>query len=123
MQLAALDHRVIEHIEHRLAQRLGAVQADQHRADHVQTPLPQADEQAGDQGGVLRGALHQRQGMLVALDVNAQRHDAARLGEVHAVDHQRDQVQPGQILRKQLGQSSFGHRHKPAGDRRLACRR
>ena len=45
------------------------------------------------------------------------------LGEVHAVDHQRDQIQPGQIGGEQLGQGGFGHRHEPAGDRRLACRR
>ena len=45
--------------------------------------------------------------MLVAFDVNAQRHDAARLGEVHAVDHQRHQVQPGQIPRKQFSQGGL----------------
>ena len=61
--------------------------------------------------------------MLVALDVNAQRDDTAGLGEVHAVDHQCDQIQPAQIGRKQLGQGGFGHRHKVAGDRRLACGR
>ena len=97
VQLAALDHRVIEHVDHGLAQRLGPVDPDQHRAGHVQAPLPQAHQQVGDQGRVLRRALHQRQRMLVALDADAQRHDAARLGEVHAVDHQRDQIQPGQI--------------------------
>ena len=35
--------------------------------------------------------------MLDGVDVNAQRHDAARLGEVHGVDHHRDEVQRGQI--------------------------
>ena len=43
-----------------------------------------------------------------------ERHDAARLGEVHPVDHQRDQVQPGQIRGEQLGQRGLGHRHEPA---------
>ena len=123
VQLAALDHRMVEHVDHGLAQRLGPVDADQHRAGHVQAPLPQVHQQVGDQGGVLRRALHQRQRMLVPVDVDAQRHDAARLGEVHAVDHQRHQIQPGQIRDKQLGQGGFGHRHKPARDRRLACRR
>ena len=123
MQLAALDDRVIEHVDHRLAQRLGPVDADQHRAGDVQAPLPQVHQQVGDQRGVLRGALHQRQRMLVPVDVDAQSHDAARLGEVHPVDHQRHQIQPGQIRGEQLGQGGFGHRHKPAGDRRLACRR
>ena len=41
VQLAALDHRVIEHVDHGLAQRLGPVDPDQHRAGHVQAPLPQ----------------------------------------------------------------------------------
>jgi hypothetical protein len=39
MQLAALDHRVIEHALHRFAQRLGPVDAHQHRAGDVQAPL------------------------------------------------------------------------------------
>ena len=42
VQLAAMDHRVVEHVEHRLAQRLGPVEADQDRAGDVQAPLPQA---------------------------------------------------------------------------------
>src|SRR3712207_8797186 len=45
-------------------------------------------------GGVLRGALDQRQRVLGALLVDAQGDDAHRLAEVHPVDHQRDQVQP-----------------------------
>ena len=123
VQLAALDHRAVEHVEDGLAQRLGPVEAHQHRAGDVQAPLTQVDQQAGDQGRVLGRALHQRQRVLDPVDADTQRHDTARLGEVHPVDHQRHQIQPGQILRQQLGQSGFGHRHKPAGDRRFACRR
>jgi hypothetical protein len=55
--------------------------------------------------------------VLGALDVNAQRDDTTGLGEVHAVDHQRYQIQPGQIPRQQLGQGGFGLRHKSARDR------
>ena len=123
VQLTALDHRVIEHIEHRRAQRLGPVDPDEHRTGDVQAPLPQVHQQPADQRGVLRRALHQRQRVLGALDVNAHRDDTAGLGEVHAVDHQRHQIQPGQIGRQQLGQGGFGHRHKSARDRRFACRR
>jgi hypothetical protein len=85
VQLTALDHRTVEHVEHRLTQRLGPVDPDEHRASDVQAPLPQAHQQVGDQGGVLRRALHQRQRVLVALDVNAQRDDTAGFGEVRAV--------------------------------------
>ena len=45
MQLAALDDRPIEHVEHHLAQRLGPVDADEHRAGDVQAPLPQVHQQ------------------------------------------------------------------------------
>jgi len=97
VELAALDDRAIKHVEHRLAQRLGPVDADQHRAGHIQAPPTQVHQQPADQRRILRRALHQRQRMFVALDVDAQRHDAAGLGEVHPVDHQGHQVQPGQV--------------------------
>ena len=123
MQLAALDHRVVEHVEHGLAQRLGPVEADQHRAGHVQTPLTQVYQQVGDQRRVLRRALHQRQRMLVARRCRCPGRRHSRIGEVHAVDHQRDEIQPGQIRDEQLGQGGFGYRDEPARDRRLTCRR
>ncbi len=123
VQLAALDHRVVEHVDHGLAQRLGPVDSDEHRAGHVQTPFTQAHQQVGNQGRVLGRALHQGQRVLDPVDADTEGHDTAGFSEVDPVDHQRDQVQPGQILRKQLGQRGFGHRHKPAGDRRLTCRR
>ena len=123
MQLAALDDRAVEHVDRSPAQGLGPIKAHQHRAGHVQTPLTQADQQVGDQGRVLGRALHQRQRVLVALDVDAQGDDTAGFGEVHPVDHRRDEIQPGQILRQQLGQRGFGQCHEAAGDRGFACRR
>jgi hypothetical protein len=36
------------------------------------------------------------------------------VGDVHAVDHQRDQVQPGQVGGNQVGQGVLGHRHQLA---------
>jgi len=62
--------------------------------------------------------------MFGALQVDAERHDAARLGEVHPVDHHRDQVQRAQVGAEQLGESGLGlgyelPRHRrPAGARR-----
>ena len=46
-------------------------------------------------------------GCLFPVDVDAERHDAARLGEVHPVDHQRHQIQPGQIRAKAARPARF----------------
>jgi hypothetical protein len=61
--------------------------------------------------------------MLVALEVDAQDDDATGFGEVDAVDHQRDESEPGQVGGEQLTEGGFGHRDKLARDRRLAYRR
>jgi hypothetical protein len=53
-------------------------------------------------------------GVLDPVDVDAQRDDAQVIGEVHAVDHQRDQIQVVQIRGHQLAQRGLGHRHEPA---------
>ncbi len=57
---------------------------DQDRAGEVQAALAQPDEQVGDQRGFLGRALDQRQPVLGAGDVDAERDDAAGLGEVTA---------------------------------------
>jgi hypothetical protein len=112
MQLASLDHRVVKHADDCLAQRLGTVQTDQHRAGYVQAAFPQIHQQVVHQGRVLRRALHQSQRVLGPVDVDPESHNTARFGEVHAFDHQRHQIQPGQIRGEQLGQRRLGHRHK-----------
>jgi hypothetical protein len=94
VELAALDHRVVEHVVHRAAQRLGAVDHDQDRAGDVQAALAQPDDQVTDQGGVLGRALDQRQRVLGAVDADTERDHAGVLAEVHPIDHQRHQVQP-----------------------------
>jgi hypothetical protein len=43
VELTALDHRVVEHVQHGPAQRFGAVQHDQERAGDIQAALTQAD--------------------------------------------------------------------------------
>jgi hypothetical protein len=68
MQLAALDHWVVEHIQHRAAQRLGAVDHRQDRSGGLQPALPQPDQHLGDHAGVLGGALGQGERDLGAVD-------------------------------------------------------
>jgi len=58
----------------------------------------------------------------MAGDADPERHDAAVLGEVHPVDHERHQVERGQVRGKQLSQCMLGHRHELARDRRRAGR-
>jgi len=56
-------------------------------------------------------------GCLTGVDVDPEGDHTARLREVHSVDHQRDQVQPGQVRTQQVGQGRLGHLHEPARDR------
>jgi hypothetical protein len=77
--LAAGDHRAVEHVQDRAAQRLRPVEHHQDRASHVQASLPQPDDQVGDQGGVLRRALDQRQRVLGPVDADPERDHAGVL--------------------------------------------
>jgi hypothetical protein len=52
-----------------------------------------------------------------AVDADAQRHHAQVIGEADAVDHDRDQVQAGQVGCHQLRQGAFGGGNEPSGDR------
>lgn len=92
VELAALDHRLVEDLADGLGEGFGPVDDHQDRASGVQAALAQPDEQAAHHGGVLRRALHQRERMLDPVGVDAQRHDAQVLAEAHPVDHQRHQV-------------------------------
>jgi hypothetical protein len=60
--------------------------------------------------------------MLGPVEVDAERDHAQVVGEVHPVDHHRDQVKARQVTGHQLAQRSLGHRHELAGHRRLALR-
>src|SRR3954452_15360228 len=68
VELAAADHGVVEHLLDRRGEGLGAVQDGQDRPGHVQTTIAQPDQQATDQGGVLRRSLDQRHRMLHTVD-------------------------------------------------------
>jgi len=118
--LASGDHGMVEDVGNRAAQRLGAVQDAQDRPGHLQATLAQPHQQVTGQGGVLGGALHQRQRVLGPVDGDPQRHHAAVLPEVDPVDHQAHQVQPAQVGGQQLCQRGVGHGHKPPRHRRLA---
>ena len=54
VELAAADHRMVEHLLDRRRQGFGTVQDGQDRTGHVQASVAQPDQQATDQGGVLR---------------------------------------------------------------------
>jgi hypothetical protein len=118
VQLAALDHRVVEHVGNRAAQRLGAIDHHQDRPSHLQAALPQPDQQLAHHVSVLGGALDQPERDLGAVDGDAKRDHTAVLGHPDAVHHERHQVQPGQLLGEQLGQGVLGSGHEPARDRR-----
>ena len=64
-----------------------------------------------------------RQRMLGPVDADAQRDHAQMVGEMDPVDHDRHQVQPGQVRGQQVGQRGLGRRHELPRHRRLAGRR
>ena len=63
------------------------------------------------------------EGMFHTVDPYPQSDDAQMVGEVDPVDHERHQVQPGQVRGEQVGQRMLGHRHELPRHRRLAGRR
>jgi hypothetical protein len=77
----------------------------------------QVHQQAGDQGGVLGVALDDSQGVLGPLDVDAQCHYAGMTCEMDPVDHERHQVDAGQVDAHEVIESDLGGRHEAPGDR------
>ncbi len=72
----------------------GAVDDDQDGPGHVQAAVAKADEQVGDQRGVLGGAFHHGQsGCLVPSMPMPNATTQQMVGEVHAVDHERHQIE------------------------------
>ena len=66
------------------------------------------DEEVLDDGGVLGVALCDRERVLLAGYVDPHRHDTDVIAEVHAVDHERHEVELGELTRQQLGQGVLG---------------
>ena len=108
------------HVLDRAGQRLGPVQHGEDGPGDVQAAVAQPGDQIGDQGGVLRRALLDRQRVLDPVDADAERDDAGVLAEVHPVDQERDQVQVIEAAAHQLRERGLGRGCEPAGHRRLA---
>jgi hypothetical protein len=113
MELAALDHRMVEHLGDGAPERLGAVDHHQDRPDDLQATLAQPSQQVTDHGGVLGGTLGQGEWDLGAVDGDPQRDHTAVVGHADAVDQQRHQVQAGQVGGEQLRQGVLGPGHEP----------
>ena len=102
---AALDRRVdAEHVTDGLSQRLGAVDDDQHALLDIQAALDEVGQQRGRDGRVLGRAVPEPERVLDAVDVDAQRDDAAAALELDPVEHQHRQAQIIERAAHQLDQ-------------------
>ena len=91
---AALHRRVdAEHVADGLAQRLGAVDDDQHALLDIQAALDEVGQQRGRDGGVLGRPVPQPERVLDAVGVDPERDDAAAALELDPVEHQHRQAQ------------------------------
>jgi hypothetical protein len=91
---AALHRRVgPEHVADGLAQRLGAVEHDQHALPHIEAALDEVREQRGRDGRVLGRAVPQPERVLDAVGVDPQGDDAAAALELDPVKHHDRQAQ------------------------------
>jgi hypothetical protein len=76
---AALNGRVgAEHVADRLAERLGAVEHDEHALPRVEATFDEVGQQHGGDGGVLGRAVPQPERVLDAVGVDPQRDDQQR---------------------------------------------
>jgi len=120
---AALHRRVdAEHVTHRLAQRLGAVDHDQHALLDIEAALDQVRQQRGRDGRVLGRAVPQTERALDPVGVDPQGDDAAAALELDPVEHQHRQAQIPERAAHQLDQVLARARDELARHRRLAHR-
>ena len=94
-RLTALAHRVIEHVEDGLAQRLGAVNPDQDRAGDVRTPPMCRPTSRPVTTSISPSSLRPQPADASARRCRYRGSDTAGFGEVDQADHQRHPVQPG----------------------------
>jgi hypothetical protein len=91
---AALHRRVdAEHVADRLAERLGAVEDDEHALLDIEATLDEVREQRGGDGRVLGRAVPQPERMLDGVGVDPQGDDAAAALQLDPVEHQHRQAQ------------------------------
>ena len=76
-------------------------------------------EQLGRHRRVLGRALDEPERVLGAVDVDAEGDDTAVLAEVDAVDHERDEIEAGQVGREEPGEGVLRRGDEAAGDGRL----
>jgi hypothetical protein len=117
VQLATGDHWMVEDRQHRRPERLAPVEDTQDRPGHLEPTLTQPHQELFDQGHVLGVVFDDGEWVLGALNVDAEGHYTAVTCEMDPVEHQGDEIEPGEILGHQLGQSGLGRGHEPPGDR------
>jgi hypothetical protein len=106
VELAALDDRMVEHVQHGAVERLGAVDHHQDRPSDLQATLPQPHQQVTHTVAFSVAPSARASGILVPSRVMPRGDHAGVLGHADPVDHERHQVQPGQILGEQLRQGA-----------------
>jgi hypothetical protein len=119
---------VAEHLPDRFAQRLGAVDHEQHPLLDVQTTGHQIRQQRAGDGGVLGATAPQPQRELFTLGRDPQRDDVRAALDLDPVEHHDRQPQIGELPGHQMPQRlpSAVHerpRHRALRRRPLPCRR
>jgi hypothetical protein len=117
VQLATMDHRVVEDRFHGTCEGLGAVDDDEDRPCHLESAIAKPDEEVLDDSRVLGVALCDRERVLSARDVDPHRHDTDVVAEVHAVDHERHEVELREVTGQQLAKSVLGGLDEASRDR------
>jgi hypothetical protein len=122
--LTAVHERVLaEHILDRLAQRLAAVDHEQHRLLGVQAAVDQIGQQRAGERGVLGRALPQPERELDALAADAERDDVRALGDLQAVEHHHRQAHVIEPPAHELAERGPRALDEQLRDRRLRRRR
>jgi hypothetical protein len=120
---AALDRRVdAEHVAHGLAQRLGAVEDDEHALLCVEAALDEVGQQRRRHRGVLGRAVPKPERMLDAVGVDAERDDTAAPLELDPVEHEHRQAQIAQGPRHEVDEVLARARDELAADGGLRLR-
>lgn len=107
----------LDDVAHRPAQRLGAVDDDQAGDVRLPPALDQVDQQRLDHGSVLRRSHGQRQHVLFASRVDADRRHQDVTADVQPVDLDHQQVEPRQVAGQPLFQLRRAQRHEAPRDR------
>jgi hypothetical protein len=121
VNLAALDRRVTaERAADRLDQRLRAIDDEQPTHARIQPALDQVVQQRLHHRGIFAGAFQQAKRVFCAFAIDADRRQQGQLaGDVHAIDLDRQQIEPRQIRRHPFTHPLGRQRHEPTRHSRL----